>query len=428
LGIFPVMHNRKLILLHISHAHASSSFSDEDGDDGGDPSDPDDPDDPNDPTPPDCSGGYTSDPVTQTSLDGNITTTTNCYEVYDGCGNDLGQSCDVPTQCGIESASIYLSASTGNLGDDVILNATVTTVGGATPLFEFQQSSDGGTSWDDVGNDPNVASFTYTIDESGQNKFRVIVSCSCSIAVTSSPATFLTNFTGPQCSGTNTASISWTENYSVTASGGSSTTTLQPFTVTYSACGDVTSNVWRLNIQSITGTINIIVDTGGSRNPNTYPPINQTEANDAVTVMKAYYMNGRGSWHTEAASRAHEEYHLAQIECVVEIYYAAEANCINNITVPLNNYSNSASALAALLSLWGDQSLNGLNTDAYSYVLTLGDSPGDSPYAVGQIALNPSIIGVQNLATSKSWTVPAGTTTPSYTAACPQSTTRTTCP
>ncbi len=33
-----------------------------------------------------------------------------------------------------------------------------------------------------------------------------------------------------------------------------------------------------------------------------------------------------------------------------------------------------------------------------------------------------------NLGTSKSWTVPAGTTTPSYTAACPQSTTRTTCP
>jgi len=200
LGIFPVMHNRKLILLHINHAHASSSFSDEDGDDGGDPSDPDDPDDPddpNDPTPPDCSGGYTGDPVTQTSLDGNITTTTNCYEVYDGCGNDLGQSCDVPTQCGIESASIYLSASTGNLGDDVILNATVTTVGGATPLFEFQQSSDGGTSWDDVGNDPNVASFTYTIDESGQNKFRVIVSCSCSIAVTSSPA--ICTVTAPSC-------------------------------------------------------------------------------------------------------------------------------------------------------------------------------------------------------------------------------------
>lgn len=112
---------------------------------------------------------------------------------------------------------------------------------------------------------------------------------------------------------------------------------------------------------------------------------------------------------------------------MVEIYYTAEANCFNNITVPLNNYSNSASALAAMLSLWGDQSLNGLNTDAYSYVLTLGDSPGDSPYAVGQIALNPSIIGVQNLATSKSWTVPAGTTTPGYTAACPQSTTRTTC-
>jgi len=190
LGIFPRLHHGSIKLIQISYAHASS-FSDEDDPD--DPDDPYDPDDPDDPDNPDCSNGYTENYTFSNSLNGNITTTVTCFDVYDGCGNFEHNVCGDGIQCGISSAGISLSETTGNYHDDVVLTASASIIGSPIVRYEFQQSSDGGNSWEDVGNDSTSNSFSYSIDEYGQNEFRVIESCSCSISVTSNVAIFTTN-------------------------------------------------------------------------------------------------------------------------------------------------------------------------------------------------------------------------------------------
>jgi len=183
LGMFPRLNHGRLKLMALSQAHAAT-FSDEDGDNPGDPDDPENPDP--------CDGG-SSYPTTTSTISGNITTLTTCSYNYDGCGNYIGYSCDGGVQCGISSAGISLSETSGNILDEVILTASSTVVGSPNIQYEFQQTTDDGTTWFDVGNDPGSSSFTYTIDEGGINGFRVIESCDCSIAVASAKASFTTN-------------------------------------------------------------------------------------------------------------------------------------------------------------------------------------------------------------------------------------------
>jgi len=187
MGIFPRLQHGKIKIFQLSQAHAAT-FSDEDGDDPGDPDDPENPDP--------CDGG-SSYPTTTSTISGNITTLTTCSYNYDGCGNYIGYSCDGGVQCGISSAGISLSETSGNINDEVTLTASTSFVGSPVIQYEFQQSSDGGISWTDVGNDPSSSSFIYTIDESGQSQFRVIESCDCSVSVTSTLATFTA--AAPQC-------------------------------------------------------------------------------------------------------------------------------------------------------------------------------------------------------------------------------------
>jgi hypothetical protein len=207
-GILPLMHKGKLSLINTDAVYADTYAqedcdpSDPNGDCYCDPSDPSgdcycDPSDPNGDCYDPCKDGYSDNYASTTSLSGNITTTIKTWDNYDGCDNYLGQGTDDPgVDCGISDASISVSPNSGNYGDAVLLTAHANIVGSTALHYEIQQSSDGGNSWDDVGNDSGSSSFSYKIDEYGENDFRVIVSCDCSISVTSTSQSFMA---APNC-------------------------------------------------------------------------------------------------------------------------------------------------------------------------------------------------------------------------------------
>lgn len=225
-------------------------------------------------------------------------------------------------------------------------------------------------------------------------------------------------------SANSTVSITWpsaTVNYY--------TATLNPnavpsaFTISYSACADIANDAWRLRISSISGGATLNIYTGGYRNPTTSPPVNQTEAADAVTVMKNYYTNGRGTWHTADASLAHEQHHYSEWQCSSDHYWPATESALENLTVAYHSYANAAAAITAIKAMTNgaNTKMTNFNSIAASYYGTLSDAVGSRPYAAGQLTLNSAIIAVQNLAAANGWTVPSGVNTPSATPACYQS-------
>jgi hypothetical protein len=216
-------------------------------------------------------------------------------------------------------------------------------------------------------------------------------------------------------------SITWPAP-SVTVSGatGNPTTTNQQFSPSYTACADIGNNVWRLGVASLQGGVNETIYTGGYRNPDTNPPTTQAEAQDAVTVMKAYYTKGRGTWHTQAASRAHEDYHYTEWQCSSDHYWPATQTALQGLTVQYSSYATVNDAVSALRTAGADNKMSAFTDVAHQYWFTLSDTAPSRPYAAGQLALNPSIIAVQQLAAQKKWTVPQGTDSPSTANACYQ--------
>jgi hypothetical protein len=216
----------------------------------------------------------------------------------------------------------------------------------------------------------------------------------------------------PPCTYT-PVSISWGGiNYIYGNTTSACTTTLQPFTVTYAACADISQNVWRLTVTSITANVDIYLTNGGSRDPHTSPPVSNYEAINAISVMKAYYSNGgRDTWHTLNASTAHEYYHYSQFQCAVPYYWTSVQSCFyNTYTVPLNQYPDATSALTALMALNPNARVHSMRGDAIGYVVGLGDGSNMPPCAAGQMSLNTSIVFVQNLAAQNTWPVPSGVT------------------
>jgi hypothetical protein len=204
---------------------------------------------------------------------------------------------------------------------------------------------------------------------------------------------------------------------------GNSSANDKAFTVEYTACADINNNVWRMRLKKIEGGIDIVITTGGYRNPDTNPPVSQTEAQSAVTVMKAYYTQGKGSWHTPAASRAHEDYHYTEWQCSGDHYWPATETAIENLTAPYTSHANEAAAITALRGGAGgaDAKITAYTNITRDYWATLSDTAPSRPYAAGQLALNPSIVVVQNLAATNGWSVPSGTDNPSTATPCYQS-------
>jgi hypothetical protein len=203
--------------------------------------------------------------------------------------------------------------------------------------------------------------------------------------------------------------------YAAVGADGSSTTLEEPFNVSYRAERDTSQGVWRLRVSRIEGGVDITVHTGGSRDPVAAPPVSQAEAQDAVTIMKGYYARGsRGAWHTEAASRRHEEHHEREWKCSAEHYWPAVQKAIEAMTVPLAAHPDEASAIGAMRAgpTGADAKITALSAIARAYWFTLSDAAASRPYAAGQQTLNNAVRNVQGLAASKGWVVPQGTESP----------------
>lgn len=205
--------------------------------------------------------------------------------------------------------------------------------------------------------------------------------------------------------------ITWSAaGYAADNANGASTTVERAFTPAYSATQDATASVWRMGVSSITGGVDITVHKGGSRDPGTSAPTTEAEAQDAVTVMKGYYARGsRGSWHTEGASRTHEEHHYREWKCSAEHYWALAGPAICALTAPLASHANAAAAVTAMTPA-ADAKITSFKAAARAYWFTLADNASSRPYAAGQAVLNTSITNVQALAAGNGWTVPGGVT------------------
>jgi len=253
---------------------------------------------------------------------------------------------------------------------------------------------------------------TVTFSSSGSRTVSATAGNTVSVSVTVGPTNGTVAITRPAAAVT------------TSSANAASTTVDNPFTVTYTACADINNNVWRMRLASIEGGVSITINTGGSRNPNTNPPINQTEAQDAVNVMKAYYANGfRGTWHTPEASEAHEQYHYTEWKCSSDHYWPATETAIENLTVPWTSHSTEAAAITALRAGSGgaDAKITAFTNASRTYWASLADNAGSRPYAAGQLTLNIAIVAVQNLAAANGWTVASGTNSPSTANPCYQS-------
>lgn len=221
-----------------------------------------------------------------------------------------------------------------------------------------------------------------------------------------------------------TITITWDpEAYTAQNTSGPSTTIERPFTVTYTASAYIDKNKWMLRVKEIHGSVDITVKTGGSRDPIANPPTTEAEAQAAVTDMKGYYARGsRGSWHTEAASKTHEQYHYREWRETADHYWPTAETALEKIETTYHDHTTEADAIAAMRAgaSGADTKIVDFKDVCRRYWMTLGDSAGDRPYAAGQNTLNTAVQSVQDLATIKGWVVEQGVVTPSVSTPCYQ--------
>jgi len=402
LGMFPRLNHGRLKLMALSQAHAAT-FSDEDGDNPGDPDDPENPDP--------CDGG-SSYPTTTSTISGNITTLTTCSYNYDGCGNYIGYSCDGGVQCGISSAGISLSETSGNIGDDVVLTASATVVGSPVIQYEFQQSSDGVT-WDDVGNNPSINTFTYTLDEYGTNEFRVIESCDCSVSVTSSYASVIISDQN-SCDQNNMPSYSLGQTSpSIPIGDNFGLTYPESLSIQITACNDGTNwhavpiNVAANYSQQIQLPSGISEVTGISGNTTQVDFCAQVTS---LTDWSTWGYSGTGAWYMIEAVQAHENVHLSHfLPCLILALPSIKSDLYNDLVVP-NTGQTSDQATAQLLALQNYTSV--INSTAYNDwrtqldpVVTADHGPGSLTETAEKNIVNPEISIICNYAHQQTWPV-----------------------
>jgi hypothetical protein len=220
--------------------------------------------------------------------------------------------------------------------------------------------------------------------------------------------------------------ITWSSGYASDNTNDNSSTTERAFTATFDAVSDAGAGVWRLRVKTIAGGADIAVHTDAWRDAGANPPTTAAEAVAAVNQMKGYYARGSapvGAWHTEAASRKHEEHHYAEWTCSGDHYWPDTQTAIEKLTAPLAAHANAAAAVTAMRAgaSGADAKITAFKAITKQYWLTLADNASSRPYAAGQLGLNPTIQGVQALATAKGWAgVPAGVDTPSAANPCYQ--------
>jgi autotransporter-associated beta strand protein len=158
-------------------------------------------------------GGTTYGPFTGTLISGTPPITQLRFYTYNiGNGNNL-QFNDLAVGCPAFTVTTEPSPSTVCAGSTASFTAASTSA--SSPTFQWQVSTDGGSTWNSVstGTGGTTASYTTAATTTGMNgyEYRCVVTDGCSIAVNSSAATLTVNAipstptasnNGPVCTGT----------------------------------------------------------------------------------------------------------------------------------------------------------------------------------------------------------------------------------
>ena len=209
--------------------------------------------------------------------------------------------------------------------------------------------------------------------------------------------------------------ITWPNaDYTCDNSIGDATTNEKPFVVEYFASADIDNNKWMLRVKKITGGAKIRVRMGSFKNPA--PGVNITTRGQAIAaindMLKESKTNGPAStWCTEAAIRAHEQWHYDEWKCSSNHYWKKTETAIEKLTVKYSDYiGNENNAVNAMKNTAKAIIRNFKQNKARTYWMRLGDNPGDRPYRAGGVVLNNNINAVRNWAEAnpRKWVVPGG--------------------
>lgn len=174
--------------------------------------------------------------------------------------------------------------------------------------------------------------------------------------------------------------------------------------IVVTACKDEVLDEWRLRVQQVSAGSTILVHTGGYRDAIKNPPVTEAEAVEAVTVMNRYQSHGRGTWHTDAATIAHEEHHRRQCNDAFKFYWdnLRIQDTLEMQRVSCEEYPEMNDALEKMKKSVTDWT-NTYFDAVYNYVRVLPDNPGDRPYCAGQQVLNEATHQVIQQAKANGW-------------------------
>ena len=184
--------------------------------------------------------------------------------------------------------------------------------------------------------------------------------------------------------------------------------------IVVTACKDEVLDEWRLRVQQVSAGSTILVHTGGYRDALKNPPVNETEAVEAVTVMNRYQSHKRGTWHTDAATIAHEKHHRRQCNDAFKFYWdnLRIQDTLEMQHVSCEKFPEMDDALTEMkkaVTNWTDIYFKAV----YNYVLALPDDVNDRPYCAGQQVLNEATRQIITQAKANGWSkVPDQVTEP----------------
>ncbi|MFT5152449.1 MAG: hypothetical protein ACI841_002447 [Planctomycetota bacterium] len=183
------------------------------------------------------------------------------------------------------------------------------------------------------------------------------------------------------------------------------------------ACADADAGVWRLRVTSVTspGTINIVpTPVANTPNPATGGNIVNSSGStghycDVIADLANYNAavgGGKGpGWHVTQSTIDHEDYHWhTEWKTSFNGRWTAPGGeaAMEALTVPMSAHESCESALAALMTQ-ANTTFTQIVTGAVTDYMALGDSPGDPPYAAGQVALDAMVTAIEAYATGQSW-------------------------
>lgn len=164
---------------------------------------------------------------------------------------------------------------------------------------------------------------------------------------------------------------------------------------------------WCVRLLKAEGKSIIRIFTKGFRHADSNPPVNETEAVEAVNIMNNYRLTGKGSWHTLTASRIHENYHRTQWMDASNFYWEDSEiqQTVEGVNYPSEIYEEKEAAL--LIKNRVDKIRDNFNNLVRAYIHLLPDMPGDGQsraFRAGQFELNRVTARIQDEAKRKNWT------------------------